>query len=468
MKSLLFILIFFFTICCKLSSQVVKVPEDYLKIQEAIDAANLRDTVLVDKGIYFENLNFKGKSIVLASSYVYSGLFTDIAETIIDGSSPTNPDSASCITFCSGEGSSAVLEGFTIRKGTGTHWIDPQFPDYTWHSGGGIFIYGSSPSIRNNLITENNVTNPRGADGASGGGLCMYDANPRICNNIIKANKALYGCGIVVDYSGGIFKNNIIDDNSGGQSYGGGAFWTIGDGDKPIIIENNTLVNNQVLGTGTGGAFYIWSTTTITARNNIIWGNTQSAGGQIFLTNGGQIDISYSDIEGGYTGEGNIDDDPRLVHYSVLGESSPCIDGGNPESKFSDLEQPDDPGSPIFPSQGTLRNDMGAYGGQGCKFIYNMVSGLENGSLQINQPPDIRIYPVPFTDCINICLPEGFRASISLHLYDQAGKMVYFDEIKPNSGKIAIGLGDAITQKGIYYLLIKSGNMSWNNKLINY
>ena len=465
MKAILFFILIFPFLKLSSSSQVIRVPEDYAKIQEAIDAASTRDSVIVGPGEYFENINFRGKAIVVASKFTYSGVFSDIAETIIDGSSPLNPDTASCVVFCSGEGGSSVLEGFTLRKGTGTRWIDPQFPDYTWQSGGGIFIFGSSPSIRNNQIINNDVSDPRGADGASGGGIIMYNANPRICNNIIKANKALYGCGVVVDYSGGTFKNNIIEENSGGQSYGGGAFWTIGNGNKPIIIENNTLVNNQVLGSGAGGAFYIWSTSTITARNNIIWGNTQSSGNQIFLTNGGQIDISYSDIQGGYPGEGNIDSDPLIVHYAILDPSSPCIDSGNPESLFNDTEDNDNPGLPLYPSAGSLRNDMGAYGGQGSNFIYNMVSSIDHNDYFGKVGQGAFVYPNPFDSQLIITLPESIQNEVSVKLFDQQGELIYSDNFQGIIGEKNINFGRPI-KKGIYFLSLESEGKTQTSKLI--
>ena len=129
MKNYLILTIFCLALTPVIHAQVIKVPQDFPTIQEAIDAANTRDTILVDKGTYEENINFKGKSLVLTSHFVYSGIFTDIAETIIDGGTPINPDSTSCVLFCSGETSSSVLEGFTLTGGKGTRWIDPQFPD---------------------------------------------------------------------------------------------------------------------------------------------------------------------------------------------------------------------------------------------------------------------------------------------------------------------------------------------------
>ena len=58
-------------------------------------------------------------------------------------------------------------------------------------------------------------------------------------DHVIKNNTAIYGAGVVIDYAGCLFKNNIVAGNSGGQDYGGGGFWMIGNGTEPVIIENN-------------------------------------------------------------------------------------------------------------------------------------------------------------------------------------------------------------------------------------
>lgn len=48
------------------------VPTDISSIQTAIDYANSNDTVIVEPGVYFENIDFKGKNLVLASKYLLS------------------------------------------------------------------------------------------------------------------------------------------------------------------------------------------------------------------------------------------------------------------------------------------------------------------------------------------------------------------------------------------------------------
>ena len=64
-------------------------------------------------------------------------------------------------------------------------------------------------------------------------------------------------------------------------------------------------------------------------------------------------DITYSLIQGGYDGEGNLNDDPSFENPGAgnyrLSSESPCIDVGHPDAQY-------------FDENGT-RNDMGYLGG---------------------------------------------------------------------------------------------------------
>src|SRR5690606_36980686 len=101
------------------SATIINVPDDYPTIQGGIDAAAYFDTVLVAPGHYVENINFRGKYIVLTSHFMYDHNTDYIFNTIIDGSNQTHPDTGSTVSMYL-TGAYTILQGFTITGGTGT------------------------------------------------------------------------------------------------------------------------------------------------------------------------------------------------------------------------------------------------------------------------------------------------------------------------------------------------------------
>ena len=342
-----------------LQAAVIHVPADQATIQAGIAAAANGDTVLVSRGRYYENIFFRGKDITVASHYLLSGDQADIDSTVIDGSAPAKPDSASCVLFINGEDSTAVLCGFTLTRGGGTKWQDEHSAG-TYREGGGVLVALCSPTIRNNMIIGNKVVGGAGLAGAGGGGIRAGDGDPRILNNVIALNSgADYGGGIVLNYCGAVVRNNLICGNSGGPAYGGGGMWLNDNGAAPRLIENNTITGNSS-GSSGGGLCFLGSATA-TVVNTIIWANTtpQMSAGHA---------ATYCDIEGGWAGAGNINSDPLFadLHYFLLTTASPCIDAGDSAASLNDPEDGAHPGQALWPAQGALRSDIGAYGGPGC------------------------------------------------------------------------------------------------------
>lgn len=352
----------------------LRVPEQYSKIQSAIDAAQSGDTVLVSPGIYVENLQLRGRDIVLSSRYY---LETDpaavIRQTIVDGSQPVHPDTASCLLIWKGESAATVVQGFTFRGGKGTLWLDPAGFG-TFREGGGILTEFSSPTIRHNIIRENVV--PAGGPGTvsyGGGGIRSGEGAVHIENNYIVHNRADgYGGGIVLNYCpNALVENNVIAFNYGGKDYSGGGFWATGQSQGTVVVlRNNTIAWNTTppaagANGGKGGGIFIFSIT-LQAENNIIWGNTQATGKQIGQ-GGAALQFNYNCVETGIGGIGNTSANPvfRDTVSFVLEAGSPAIDAGNPDAVFSDFSRNNRRAA--FPARGARACDMGAYGGAEVK-----------------------------------------------------------------------------------------------------
>jgi hypothetical protein len=202
---------------------------DFYTIQEGIDASSNSDTIFVYPGTYFENIDFIGKDITVASLLLTTGNESYIDSTIIDGN-----QNGSVVTFENDETNNAVLMGFTIQHGSGN-----QTSVYNnW--GGGIFINFSSPSLKYLMIKNNSAK--------SGGGISFSSTDAYLEAVTLKENHAYRsGGGILIFrlapdplYSNITFsepnKCNIYNNSAGRCS-------------EIYIAENHTLVINIIVDT---------------------------------------------------------------------------------------------------------------------------------------------------------------------------------------------------------------------------
>ena len=385
---------------------IIHIPGDYATIQEGINAASDRDTILTQPGTYVENINFNGKNITIASLYLTTLDTSYISQTIIDGN-----QNASVVTFDNEEDSTAVLTGFTITNGLG----GGTYPNYT---GGGVTCNNSNPSLKNLVITEN-------LTGDYGGGIYCECSSPSFKNVVISDNFACTaGAGILCNNSSPILENVTITGNS----------------------------TNYV----DGGAICCHQNSSPSLINSILWGNFSQG---VYFSAGfepNSITISYSDIQGGEAGivtndngtiywlDGNIDADPLFAdplngdyHLSWTNfpipdsTKSPCIDAGDPSSSLD----PD----------GTIA-DMGAY-------YYNQ-------NVSVDDPQEIsnymlKNYPNPISSKVNdliVSFSLKNPGNVKIQLFNVKGQLIstLINENK-NIGEYTISHPVNDLSSGIYF-----------------
>ncbi len=369
------------------SARQLHVPDRFLTIEDAIDASVDGDSVIVADGIYAENVQFEGHSITLGSEFLLDGRAGHIAATVIDGGGAGT-------VVSSDQGEEVHIGGLTLRNGESVDgggvycagggvavlsdlWIEGCEAS---HYGGGVYAEYTDLTVRHSMITgntggpraggihigvrcigsvEGSVIEGNVADGSPayghGGGLSIKDAEEAtVRHTIIRDNYAYvaaggFWCNVPTTVENCIFVGNEADKNNGAGIV---LFY-------PVVIENCTITGNRIIGNGLGGGIFA-SREVPVIRNSIIWGNEAGAGDDVW----GECDITYSNVGGGWPGDGNIDTDPLMGSYRgleyLLGPSSPCIDAGDPDR----VDGIDDshPRVPLWYVDGP-RCDMGAYGG---------------------------------------------------------------------------------------------------------
>jgi hypothetical protein len=355
----------------------------FANLQSALLAATDGDTIRIADGAYKpttttdRTISFALRNAVaIYGGYAGYGASNPDARnvaaypTILSGDigvTGNSSDNSYHVVTANGVDASAVLDGVTVTLGNANGSVLNQT------FAGGLLATSSSATLTNCAFSGNSASD-------CGGAMYNYFSFLTLTDCMFVGNSAAVGGG-------------IYDD--------AGSMPTLTN----CVFNGNSTSNS-------GGAMYIYYSMGVagpsipTLVNCIVWGNTPS-GSQIY----GSATVTYSDIQAGYTGTGNLNADPVFTRTPSAGTdgkwgtsdddygdlrlqpTSPCIDAGSNAAiptgvttdlaggpRFMDVLTTPDTGSGTAPIV-----DMGAYERKGLLTI-NGTSG--SGSYDVNLTPD--------------------------------------------------------------------------------
>ncbi len=405
---------------------ILSVPDSFTTIQSAINAADSGDTVLVDRGTYYENIAFRGKKITVASLFIKTGNNTDIALTRIDGG-----QKGSVVTF-NNDISGSVLTGFYLKNGKKNAAY-----------GGGIYIYNSNPVLKDLKIWRNSAK--------LGGGIFMNKSNPVLSNINFRENSAgSEGGGIFIFESGPVLNNLHIIRNTASTN-GGGILIK-----NSNIILNNTVIARNEAGFSGGGIWHHGDELTLKNAyfdtNDAIWGGRDihiNSSKKVYLCNITMISI-YKDPSINLTAELRIKADEATIVNSIILPFKfrrIYVDDTLLEIKYSNVKLS---GISLHGSSEIRHTDSVI-----DKDPIFVNSGQSDYRLRANSPcidtgiPDTTGLALPATDLAgNIRIRDG---RVDMGAYEWDGTTSGFPPILPSWTADPAGFQDSMRLKGVVY-----------------
>ncbi len=242
--------------------------------------------------------------------------------------------------------SAATLRASVLTRNTGS-----------W--GGGIVVERGSADLEDVGLYENSAS-------YAGGGIFVYSSEVNANRLTLELNTAEWGGGFYNNISDSVITNSLFfsntavfksdstneDEGTGGGLHSAGANTSLVNctfAGNAASLGGQAIHSAEYSDPNAGNQLYEDATNII---NTILWGNGTE---EIGLNNAVPV-VTYSDVEGGYTGDGNIDADPLFVNSAGgdlhLQAGSPCIGAADPEA------------APKTDIEGNPRDDepdMGAY-----------------------------------------------------------------------------------------------------------
>jgi hypothetical protein len=356
----------------------LRVPQDYLRIGEALAAAVSGDEVVVAAGIYAPSTNGEVYPLQMTTAGV-ALRGAGVEQSILDA------EASGTVVELSAAGTR--LRNFTITGG-----------DANW--GGGVHVLSADAEIDHNLIRDNVALN-------RGSGINVQAAAaPWIHHNVCWENldKDLVHGGDPHGIQIGGSSTALVEHNLVGRGDSNGLF--AGESSAPTV-RNNIFFENGTPAVRGRGICALSDPATVIAYN-LFSGNAISA---IVINDGGIVNLNAMDANDYNLADniyGNLDGDPLLLDAANLDfhltPTSPAIDAGDPTSPLD--------------TDGT-RADIGPY-------VYSANTATPAGSSRFEL---IAAAPNPFTTEFSLRIRLRRPGAVTIELHDLRGRRLQSEQL---------------------------------------